>query len=75
MEMIPVLVDCDQILVVGEKLLTELSADLQAFRRIGFLVLMEADHIVSKHPSAVFPPELLFFQERIVNPIHRNHFR
>ena len=75
MEMIPVLVDCNQILVVGEELLAELSANLQAFCGIGFLVLMEADHIVSKHPSTVFSPELFFFQECIVNTIHRNHFR
>ena len=65
MKVILILMDGDQVLEIGEELLTEVLTDLQTLPLSHIIIRMETDDIVGTHPSGVFVPKLLFINERL----------
>ena len=72
---VAVLMDRNQALVSGEKLVAESSPDLHALFRSHLLVPVKADDVVCVHPSGVFLPDFLLLKECLVNIIVSNPVR
>ena len=68
-KVVSVLMDSDQALVSGEKLVAESSPHLHALFRSHLLVPVKADDVVCVHPSGVFLPDSLLLKECLVNII------
>lgn len=67
--MVAVLMDRNQALVSGEKLVAESSPDLHALFRSHLLVPVKADDVVCVHSSGVFLPDFFLLKECLVNII------
>ena len=68
-KMVPVLMDCNDTLMLWEKLICKSSSYLKNFCRRNLLVFMKTNDIVGYHSSRVFIPTSLFIDPGLINGI------
>ena len=68
-KMVPVLMDCNDTLMLREKFICKCSSYLKNFCGRNLLVLMKTNDIVGYHSSRVFIPTFLFIEPGLINSI------
>ena len=65
-QVVPVLMDPDQVLVFRKEPVGKRASDFEAFARADGFILMEADDIVGVHPAGILAPDPLLKEESLI---------